>query len=62
MKRLTLIKNSCAALLAVLAFGSQLRAQNEPVIAHFAYHTNVFNPAVSGNTRDIYLGALYRQQ
>lgn len=40
----------------------QLQAQNEPVVAHFAYHTNVFNPAVSGNTRDIYVGALYRQQ
>lgn len=37
-------------------------AQNEPVIAHFAYHTHVFNPAVSGNTRDIHLSALYRQQ
>lgn len=39
-----------------------LMGQNEPVIAHFAYHTNVFNPAVSGNTRDIYAGVLYRQQ
>jgi len=37
-------------------------AQNEPVVAHFAWHTNVFNPAVSGNVRDIYLSALYRQQ
>ena len=43
-------------------FAINVYAQNEPVVAHFAYHTNVFNPAVSGNTRDIYVGALYRQQ
>jgi len=49
-------------LLSFAAFAVNLQAQNEPVVAHFAYHTNVFNPAVSGNTRDIYAGALYRQQ
>lgn len=48
--------------LAIAAAALQAKAQNEPVIAHFAYHTNVFNPAVSGNTRDIHLSALYRQQ
>lgn len=47
---------------AGIVFALNLQAQNEPVIAHFAYHTNVFNPAVSGNTRDIYVSALYRQQ
>lgn len=47
---------------AAIGFAVNLQAQNEPVIAHFAYHTNVFNPAVSGNTRDIYAGVLYRQQ
>lgn len=47
---------------AILFFTWQLHAQNEPVVAHFAWHTNVFNPAVSGNVKDIYLSALYRQQ
>ncbi len=37
-------------------------AQNEPIVAHFMYHTNVFNPATAGSTRDIYLGVLARQQ
>lgn len=49
-------------LIVLLASLATLRAQNEPVVAHFMYYTNVFNPAVSGNTRDIYLSALYRQQ
>ncbi len=62
MKRLSIVKNICAVIVVVLACANRSSAQNEPVIAHFAYHTNVFNPAVSGNTRDIYLGALYRQQ
>jgi type IX secretion system PorP/SprF family membrane protein len=48
--------------IAILTAAFQVNAQNEPVVAHFAYNTNVFNPAVSGNTRDIYLSALYRQQ
>ena len=56
---------SMKKLIAFLTFAAlvvNLHAQNEPVVAHFAYHTNVFNPAVSGNTPDIYVGALYRQQ
>lgn len=48
--------------LVAVVFALRAQAQNEPVIAHFAYYTNAFNPAVSGNTRDIYLGVLYRQQ
>lgn len=46
----------------LLFFAFQLHAQNEPVIAHFMYHSHVFNPAVSGSSRDIFIGALYRQQ
>ena len=49
-------------ILAVIVFALNLKAQNEPVIAHFAYHSHVFNPAVSGSSRDIFAGALYRQQ
>ncbi len=49
-------------ILAVAAAVFQVQAQNEPVIAHFAYHSHVFNPAVSGSSRDIFVGALYRQQ
>ena len=49
-------------ILAVAAAALHAQAQNEPVIAHFAYHSHVFNPAVSGSSRDIFVGALYRQQ
>jgi type IX secretion system PorP/SprF family membrane protein len=49
-------------LVAIIVAATQVKAQNEPVVAHFAYHTNVFNPAVAGNVKDIYLSALYRQQ
>lgn len=49
-------------LFTLIATALLAKAQNEPVIAHFAYHSHVFNPAVSGNAKDIYLGALYRQQ
>ncbi len=45
-----------------MGFAMSATAQNEPVIAHFMYHSHVFNPAVAGNTRDIYIGALARQQ
>ncbi len=48
--------------LVIVTAALSVKAQNEPVVAHFAYNTNVFNPAVSGNTKDIYLSALYRQQ
>lgn len=49
---------------AVLALVATLgvNAQNESVVAHFMYHNHVFNPAVAGNTRDIYISALARQQ
>lgn len=46
----------------VLAFAFTAKAQNEPIIAQYMYHTHVFNPAVSGNTRDFELSALARQQ
>ena len=49
---------ACMLLLGTFA----AKAQNEPIIAHYMYHTHVFNPAVSGSTRDIYLGALARFQ
>lgn len=62
MKLHFLFKSILTLLVATLILSGELKAQNEPVIAHFAYHTHVFNPAVSGNTRDIYLSALYRQQ
>ena len=45
-----------------LLFSTSLKAQNEPAIAHFAYHTHVFNPATAGNTREISIGVLARQQ
>ncbi|MCS6933803.1 MAG: type IX secretion system membrane protein PorP/SprF [Chitinophagales bacterium] len=54
--------NKILYLVMLAGWGVASLAQNEPVIAHFVYHGHVFNPAVSGNARDIYLGALYRQQ
>lgn len=50
------------AVVLAMSFAMCSIAQNEPVIAHFMYHSHVFNPAVAGNTRDIYIGALARQQ
>lgn len=38
------------------------KAQNEPIIAHYMYHAQVFNPAVVGNTNDIHISLLARQQ
>jgi len=56
------IQQKFLAAVFVLAFALGAKAQNEPVIAHFMYHSHVFNPAVAGNTRDIYISALARQQ
>lgn len=60
----TVVKGAKKLILAsvLLVAALSINAQNEPIIAHFMYHTHVFNPAVSGNTRDIYLGAMARQQ
>lgn len=61
MKLNSTLKNFAAAIMLLLGtYAAQ--AQNEPVIAHYMYHTHVFNPAVSGSTRDIYLAAVARQQ
>jgi type IX secretion system PorP/SprF family membrane protein len=49
-------------LFAVIVLTKQLKAQNEPIVAHFLYHTHVFNPATAGNVRDITVSALARQQ
>ncbi|HRN95331.1 MAG: PorP/SprF family type IX secretion system membrane protein [Chitinophagales bacterium] len=56
------ILNKIFAATFVLLFAVGASAQNETVIAHFMYHSHVFNPAVAGNTRDIYISALARQQ
>lgn len=51
-----------SVLFAATLVYSGAKAQNETVLAHFMYHSHVFNPAVAGNTRDIYISALARQQ
>jgi len=48
--------------IATILSCEQLQAQNEPIVAHYIYHTNVFNPAVAGNVRDVTISALARQQ
>lgn len=50
------------ALIVAFVLTIQLQAQNEPIVAHYLYHTHVFNPAAAGNVRDITVGALARQQ
>lgn len=37
-------------------------AQNDVLFTHFMYHTNLYNPATAGNTNDIVVGLLARQQ
>ncbi|MCW5908608.1 MAG: PorP/SprF family type IX secretion system membrane protein [Chitinophagales bacterium] len=61
MKLNSTFKQLVAAVVLLVASYAAL-AQNEPVIAHYMYHTHVFNPAVSGSSRDIYLAAVARQQ
>ncbi len=55
------IRNIVLPALLLLLF-TAAKAQNDPMFAHYVYHTNVFNPAVAGNTRDIHISALARQQ
>ena len=55
-------KKFLAFLIIAIALHLQVSAQNEPIISQFIYHTNVFNPAVAGNVRDITISALARQQ
>lgn len=37
-------------------------AQNDVLFTHFMYHTHLYNPATAGNTDDIVVGLLARQQ
>jgi type IX secretion system PorP/SprF family membrane protein len=61
MKLISRINRFFATVLLVSA-AIVAKSQNEPIIAHFMYHAHVFNPAVAGNSRDIFIGALARQQ
>lgn len=56
-------KKHCFIVLVIcIGMFADVKAQNEPIISHYIYHTNVFNPAVAGNVRDITVSALARQQ
>ena len=37
-------------------------SQTDPMLNHFMYHTNYYNPAAAGNTDDVFVGLLARQQ
>lgn len=46
-----------ALLLPIIGF-----SQTDPMLNHFMYHTNFYNPAAAGNTDDVFIGILARQQ
>ncbi|MEX2588853.1 MAG: type IX secretion system membrane protein PorP/SprF, partial [Chitinophagales bacterium] len=50
------------SLLIALLLPTLAWSQTDPMLNHFMYHSNFYNPAAAGNTDDVFVGVLARQQ
>ena len=49
-------------LLLITLFSVQLNAQQDPQYTQYMYNMNIINPAYTGTTEGLVVGALYRSQ
>lgn len=47
---------------SVCLFSNPLKAQNDPLLTHFMYYEQVYNPAHAGNAKTIDVGVVAREQ